>query len=179
MIDLYVIAAHVVSMVCWFSGLFYIVRLFIYYVEAGTRPEAECQTLQTQFRLMQRRLWYGITWPAMVSTIFFGGWLMVLRHSYLEGWFHFKLLLVILLIIYHFQCGRFRRQCQEGTITISSFKLRLFNEGATLFLVGIVFSVYLKHFLNGLWLLFGIFCLCLLLYFCVLFYRKLRKDGKP
>ncbi|MBT5954154.1 CopD family protein [bacterium] len=172
---LYVTAAHIISMVCWFSGLFYVVRLFIYFVEAGKKSLVEKEILQKQFLIMQRRLWYGITWPAMIATVGFGLWLVTLSHVHKEGWFHFKLLFVLPLILYHFQCGRFRRQCAKGTIETSSFKLRLFNELATLFLVMIVFTVYLKSFFNGLWGIIGLVALALLLFFMAFLYGKMKR----
>lgn len=164
-------------MVCWFSGLFYVVRLFIYFVEAGKKSLIEKEILQKQFLIMQRRLWYGITWPSMIATVGFGIWLVTLSHVHKEGWFHFKLLFVLPLILYHFQCGRFRRQCAKGTIKTSSFKLRLFNELATLFLVVIVFTVYLKSFFNGLWGIIGLVALATLLFFITFLYRKMKRKS--
>jgi putative membrane protein len=96
-------ALHIIFVVCWFAGLFYIVRLFVYAAEAQGRPEGERSVLLPQFLLMQRRLWFGITWPAMVGTWVFGLLMVAQVPGYLEqGWFQVKLVLVLLLTFYHF-----------------------------------------------------------------------------
>ncbi len=102
-------ALHMVGFVSWFAGLFYIVRLFIYHVEAAARPEPERSLLHAQFTLMERRLWLAITVPAMVITVVFGGWL---GYTYLSAvplatgaWLLVKLGLVALLLAYHLLCG--------------------------------------------------------------------------
>src|SRR5437868_728050 len=98
---LYVLALHLVAVVSWFAGLLYIVRLFIYHVEAEARPEAEKSVLQAQFQIMERRLWYGITWPALIATAATGGTLMVLTHAWDAPWFQLKSGLLVLLFLYH------------------------------------------------------------------------------
>ena len=70
----YLKALHIIFVVTWFAGLFYIVRLFIYHSEAESKPEPERSILQKQYKLMEKRLWYGITWPSMILTITFGSW---------------------------------------------------------------------------------------------------------
>ena len=141
---LYIKALHLVAVVSWFAGLLYIVRLFIYHVEAADRPEAERKTLQTQFGIMERRLWYGITWPAFIATAIFGIWLMILVRAYEAHWFHLKLGLLTLLIGYHLYCGKIRKDLSAGVCRLTSKQLRIWNEMATLLLFAIVFTAVLK-----------------------------------
>lgn len=131
-------------MVSWFAGLLYIVRLFIYHVESASRPEPERSAFHAQFSLMERRLWLGITWPAMVAAAGFGIWLMVLTHAYSSAWFHLKLGLLVLLIAYHIGCGIIRKNLAAGRNRLTSFQLRIWNEVATLLLFAIVFTAVLK-----------------------------------
>ena len=143
---LYYKALHIIFVVTWFAGLFYIVRLFIYHVEANQKNEPEKSILANQFQIMQKRLWFGITWPSMILTIVFGTLMIVETPGYLKlPYMHIKLGFVVLLIIYHFSCHAIFNQLKNGACKLSSFKLRIWNEVATLFLVCIVFLVVLKN----------------------------------
>src|SRR5688572_18965946 len=93
-------ALHLIGIVSWFAGLFYIVRLFIYDVEAGARPAAERDVLRTQFAVMQRRLYYGITWPAMVLTAAAGFYLLANHGRPLAPWLIVKYALLVPLFAY-------------------------------------------------------------------------------
>lgn len=141
---LYIKALHLVAVVSWFAGLLYIVRLFIYHAEAASRPEAERKVLEPQFTLMERRLWYGITWPAMVATAGFGLWMMFRIHAWEQPWFQLKAVLLALLIGYHLYCGKIRKDLAQGRCRLTSGRLRLWNEVATLLLFAIVFTAVLK-----------------------------------
>src|ERR1700710_79290 len=101
MMYLYIKALHIIFIVTWFSGMFYIVRLFIYNTEAGNRPEPEKTILRDQFNIMIRRLWFGITWPSAVLTLILGisVWSMM---GALPGWLMVKLAFVLGLYLYHF-----------------------------------------------------------------------------
>jgi protoporphyrinogen IX oxidase len=140
----YIKALHLVAVVSWFAGLLYIVRLFIYHVEAAARPDAERKVLEAQFTLMERRLWYGITWPAMVATALFGSWMMIRIRAWEAGWFQLKLALLALLIGYHLYCGKIRKDLEAGRCRLTSGRLRVWNEVATLLLFAIVFAAVLK-----------------------------------
>jgi len=140
----YLKALHLVFVVSWFAGLLYIVRLFIYHVEAAARPEAERRVLEGQFAIMERRLWYGITWPAMVLAAVFGTALMILIRAYEQPWFHLKLGFLILLLGYHLYCGKIRKDLLQGTCRLTSKQLRVWNEVATLLLFAIVFTAVTK-----------------------------------
>jgi len=133
-------ALHLIGVVCWFAGLFYVVRLFIYHVEAFDEPEPKRSILTAQFTLMSRRLWYAITVPAMVLTAVPGVWLMLGYHDLMnEPWLHVKLVFLALLFGYHYDCGRIRKRLAQGERSHSSNQLRIYNEVATFLLVGIVF----------------------------------------
>jgi putative membrane protein len=171
-------ALHVVGFVSWFAGLFYISRLYIYDVEAEDRDPAARRVLQEQLRMMQRRLWYGITWPAMIVTMIFGGWMVGLR--LLDGiplgmWLHIKLTLVAGLVGYHLLCGRIRKQLAAGTCRWSSQGLRVWNEIATLFLVAIVFVAVLKSGLSLLWAVVGLVLFAATLMVAIRVYRRVRQ----
>jgi putative membrane protein len=140
----YLKSLHLVFVVSWFAGLLYIVRLFIYHVEAAARPETERRVLEEQFTVMERRLWYGITWPAMVLTAIFGTALMILIRAYEQPWFHLKLGLLLLLIGYHLYCGKIRKDLLRGACRLTSRQLRVWNEGATLLLFAIIFTAVTK-----------------------------------
>ena len=165
-------ALHIIGFTCWFAGLFYVVRLFIYNTEA---QEEGAERLVEQLSLMQRRLWRGITTPAMVFTLIFGLWLVHLYGS-LSGWVTIKLVLVGLLVGYHHVLGRIHRQVMERRCQWTSKSLRMLNEGATLFLVSIVFVAVLKDAFTlsiAAWVL-GIFSVLLVGGFVI--YQRVRKS---
>lgn len=172
---LYIKALHIIFVVTWFAGLFYIVRLFIYDVETKDRPEIEREILSKQFQIMQKRLWYGITWPSAVLTWVFGWWLVYSNIDFLKmPWFHVKLTAVILLTLYHFSCGYIFNQLRNNNCKYSSGQLRVWNEVATLFLVTIVFVVEIQHALNWVWGLVGLLLFTAILMLAIKGYRKIR-----
>ncbi len=138
-------ALHLVGAVSWFAGLFYMPRLLIYDVEADERPEEERRVLQPQLRLMGRRLWNGITTPAMIFTLVFGLWLALTSSHWGTLWLNVKLGALGGLVAYHHVMGRLRKQILAGTCRWSSTHLRLWNELATIFLLVIVFLAVLKN----------------------------------
>lgn len=169
-------ALHIIFVVSWFAGLFYMVRLFIYHVEAQQKGPEEKRILSAQFEVMERKLWYIITTPAMVLTILFGVWMLILFPTYLQfGWMHLKLAFVFLLLIYHFICQKIMRDFKYGTFRWSSTQLRLWNELATLFLVIIVFLVVLKDSLNWIKGTIGFFAVGVALMIAVKMYKRLRE----
>jgi putative membrane protein len=171
---LYIKALHIIFVVAWFAGLFYMPRLLIYFVEANDRPEPEKAALQGQLSLMQRRLWYGITWPSAILTLLLGGYTWYLYRVTPE-WLQYKLFFVALLYLYHIWCHIIFRQQQKGIIKYTSFQLRAFNEGATVFLVSIVFLVVLKNALSMLWGLAGLVVFVALLLLAIRIYKNLRE----
>lgn len=144
-------ALHLIFVVSWFAGLFYIVRLFIYHIEAFEKEEPARTILIEQYRIMQKRLWWIITTPAMVLTLVFGGLMLWKIPVYMyTPWMHVKLLFVGLLVIYHFLCQGILFQLAKGATKWTSNKLRIWNEVATLFLVAIIFIVVYKQQMNWL-----------------------------
>jgi len=178
---LYIKALHIIFVVTWFAGLFYIVRLFIYFAEAQERPEAERIILQEQFKLMQKRLWYGITWPSAILTLIFGLSIVYMLKLYnpVPGWLIWKLGFVLCLYVYHLLCHRIFKQQQAGILKYSSTQLRIWNEVATLFLISIVFLVVLKSTLSMLWGILGLIIFTVMLLLAIRIYKRIREINTP
>ena len=173
---LYIKAVHIIFVVTWFAGLFYIVRLFIYHSEADIKSEPERSILQTQYKIMQKRLWYGITWPSMILTLFFGPWLVYLNPIILsQAYFILKLCFVGGLILYHMECHAMFKQLQNDVVKHSSFKLRIWNEVATIFLVAIVFLIVLKSNTGFIWGMIGLVIFAATLMLSIRIYKKSRE----
>ncbi len=172
---LYVKALHVIFVITWFAGLFYIVRLFIYHAEAEKKEEPAKEILQTQYKLMSKRLWYIITWPSAILASFFAFWMLLKNPFYLEQpWMLVKLSFVLLLYVYHFGCHKIFKQLQKGEVKYTSFKLRIFNEIATIILFAIVFLVTLKSAINWIWGVVGVILFGILLMMGIRLYKKIR-----
>ena len=176
---LYLKSLHIIFVVTWFAGLFYMPRLLIYNVEALDKTGEVRGALQAQFKLMQRRLWYGITWPSAVLTLIFGTWMFVLYGS-LPNWLILKLCFVFGLYCYQFFIHHIFKQQQQGIFNYSSQQLRMINELATLFLIAIVMLVVVKNNLSVLWGLGGLAVLIVVLTVAIKLYRNSRdKRQKP
>jgi putative membrane protein len=170
----YVKALHIIFVVTWFAGLFYIVRLFVYYAEAFNSTESEKSILLKQYQLMQRRLWYGITWPSAVLTLFLGVWMYSFYYPSLPDWLFSKIILVIVLYLYHFSCQYIFNKQQNNICPYSSIAMRVWNEVATVLLVGIVFLVTLKNTLSMLYGLIGLVIFTAVLMIAIFIYKKIR-----
>ena len=170
-------ALHIIFVVSWFAGLFYIVRLFIYHVEAQERDGGAKKILSDQFEIMEKRLWWIITTPAMILTVLFGTWMLILNWGYYSqaGWMHIKLAFVGLLLFYHFVCQKIMHDMKKGIFKWKSNSLRIWNEVATLGLVAIVFLVTLKNQLNWIWGTVGFFAVAIGLMVLIKLYKGLRK----
>lgn len=177
---LYVKALHIVFVISWFSALFYIVRLFIYATEAQTKDEVARPILTHQLVLMQRKLWYIIGWPAAIGTHVFGWWLVFSNAGYYlsQPWMWLKIISVVILSFYHLYCQRILQQQKQGIFKFSSFRLRLFNEMATVLLVAIVFLVVVKSQHGLLWGLLGLAGFAGILMLMVSIYRRTREKKK-
>jgi protoporphyrinogen IX oxidase len=169
----YVKALHIIFIVTWFSGMFYIVRLFIYCAEAHEKPEPERSILLPQLSLMARRLWYGITWPSAVLTLIFGTWMFLLYGS-LPLWLAIKLCFVLGLYAYHISLHVIFAQQQRGLFSFTSQQLRVWNEVATIFLVAIVMLVVVKDSMSLVWGLGGLIAFVALLMGAIAVYKRLR-----
>ena len=169
-------ALHIIFVVSWFAGLFYIVRLFIYHTEAQEKSEIEKNILSKQFIEMERKLWWIITTPAMILTIVFGTWMIILNPSYLQmPWMHIKLGFVGLLLIYHFVCQKIMADLKNERYKWKSNGLRMWNEVATLALVAIVFLVVLKNELTWWKGTVGFFAVAIGLMLLIKLYKRIRK----
>jgi protoporphyrinogen IX oxidase len=167
---------HIIFMVSWFAGLFYMVRLFIYHVEANGKEDPEKSILTKQFLIMERRLWWIIATPAMVLTVIFGVLMLVANSSLLSLFYiHLKLGFVLLLLVYHFICQKIYFDLKTDRFFWGSGALRVWNEVATLLLVIIVFIVVLKDSLNWVYATIGFFAVALLLMLAIKMYQAIRK----
>ena len=168
-------ALHIIGFTCWFAGLFYVVRLFVYHAEAAAQPPHARDVLWPQLELMQARLWNIITVPAMWVTLGAGLSMLWLKGS-LEPWLHVKLGLLGLLVIYHLYCGHIRRRQRARSCRWTPRGLRVFNEGATLLLVAIVFLAVKKDTLSMWSAMGGLLALGVALMIGIRVYRRLRGD---
>ena len=169
----YIKALHVIFVVTWFSGMFYMVRLFIYNTEAGVKPSPSKEILRDQFGIMIKRLWWGITWPSAVLTLIFGGWMWYLLGS-TPGWLLVKLHFVIGLFAYHLSLQYLFNQQVKGEFRFSSTKLRIWNEVATIFLVAIVMLAVVKESMSWVRGVIGLILLGIILMLAIRIYQKMR-----
>ena len=176
----YLKALHIIFVVTWFAGMFYIPRLFIYATEAGEKTETECNILRKQFKIMMKRLWYGITWPSAILTLIFGPWVMfyngwnkILLEA--EGkWLLVKLVFVIFLYVYHFTLHNIFKQEISDVYKYSSQQLRVWNEVSTIFLVTIVTLAVVKQSDSFLWSLGGLIVFIIVLMSAIKIYKIIR-----
>lgn len=178
----YVKALHIIFVVTWFAGLFYIVRLFIYQAEAHLEEEPRRSILVEQFRLMQKRLWFGITWPSAILATIFGLWMYGANFAYYvtQVWMMLKLIFVGLLWLYQIQCHAIFSQQRKGIYKFNSIKLRLWNEAATVLLFAIVFLVVVKSSGSLVWSMLGLAILTGVLLLGIYMYKRQReKKGTP
>lgn len=170
-------AIHIVGFISWFTGLFAIVRLYVYHAESSEKPPEQCRVLREQNELMQARMWKIITTPAMVVTIVAGMW--TAHEAYglpqMPPWLHLKIGLIVGLLIYHHMCGRIRKQQAAGTSTWTGHQLRVFNEGATMFMAAIVFLAVFKTTMSALWGAVGLLALGVTMMMGIRLYRRVRE----
>mgnify|MGYP006206132389 CR=1 FL=1 len=172
----YLKSLHLIFVITWFAGLFYIVRLFVYQIEANEMPSPEKEILQKQYKIMTYRLWYIITWPSAVLATIFALSLLHLNPAFLEmPWMQVKLGFVVLLYLYHWKCHQFFNQLQKNEVNNSSNFFRLWNEGATLILFAVVFLVILKSAINWIYGVIGIFVFSVFIMLGFKFYKKIRE----
>ncbi|HQV36569.1 MAG TPA: CopD family protein [Flavobacterium sp.] len=172
----YIKSLHLIFVITWFAGLFYIVRLFVYHAEAKDKSEPEQSILIKQYQLMQYRLWYIITWPSAILASVFAFWLLLIMPQWLQqDWMIVKLGFVVLLYLYHWKCHQFFNQLQKNEVNNSSNFFRLWNEGATLILFAVVFLVILKSAINWIYGVIGIFVFSVFIMLGFKFYKKIRE----
>ncbi len=174
----YIKALHLIFVITWFAGLFYIPRLFIYHIEAAQKPSPEKEILSKQLKLMTKRLWHIITWPSAILATIFAIWLLFLMPGWLQQpWMHIKLVFVILLILYHLKNHQFFRQLQKDDIRHTSNFMRIWNEGATVILFAIIFLVILKNTIGWIFGVIGIIGLGAFLMIGIKVYKRFRQKN--
>lgn len=169
----YVKALHIIFIVTWFSGMFYIVRLFIYNREAEEKEEPEKSILQNQFNIMIKRLWFGIAWPSAILSLIFGGWILYIFGSY-PTWLIVKLGFVVGLFIYHLSLQHIYKQQMKGIFKYSSQQLRIWNEVSSIFLIAIVFLVIVRQGISLFYGLIGLVLFIILIMFSIKIYKNIR-----
>jgi protoporphyrinogen IX oxidase len=177
MTHLYLKAVHIIFIVTWFAGLFYMPRLLIYMTEAHEKPETEKSILLKHFKVMASRLWFGITWPSAIITLIMGASMLINQPAWLQnGFMHIKLTLVLFLYLYHLSIHHIFNVLKRDVVKYSSQQLRVWNEVATLFLISIVFIIVLKDAFSMLWGIAGLIVVTLLIMIGIRIYKKLRNE---
>jgi putative membrane protein len=174
----YIKSLHLIFVITWFAGLFYIPRLFVYQIEAFHKPSPDKEILGKQLKLMAKRLWYIITWPSAILSTIFAVWLLLLMPGWLDqGWMHVKLTFVLLLFFYHYKTHVYFKQLQNDIVKKSSSYMRIWNEGATFILFAVVFLVILKSTLNWIFGVVGIIVLGILIMLGFRVYKSIREKN--
>jgi len=175
----YLKALHIIFVVTWFAGLFYMPRLLVYNREAVDMPMDSKRILHGQFGMMMKKLWYGITWPSAILTLIFGmivlfngGWADSFR---VQTWLHIKLTFVFFLYLYHFSLHMLFKQQLKGIFKYSSQQLRIWNEVATIFLVAIVMLAVVKQNMSFVWGILGLLAFIILLMSAIKLYKIIRE----
>jgi len=174
----YIKSLHLIFVITWFAGLFYIPRLFIYHIEAQEKPSPDKEILSNQLKIMAKRLWNIITWPSAILATIFAVWLLILQPYWLQqGWMIVKLLFVFLLIIYHLKTHQFYKELQNNVIKRTSNFMRLWNEGATFILFAVIFLAILKNALNWIFGIIGIIVLAMIIFLGFKLYKNFRSNN--
>ena len=174
----YIKAFHLIFVITWFAGLFYIPRLFIYHIEATQKDTSEAAVLVPQIKLLAKRLWTFICWPSAILATCFAIWLLVLNPGLLlMQWMLIKLGFVGLLVVYHLITHQMYRALQNDNVRYSSNFMRLWNEGATLLLFAIVFLAILKTSFDWIYGLVGLIALGIVLMLGIRLYKRMRNQN--
>jgi protoporphyrinogen IX oxidase len=172
-------AFHIIGIVVWFAGLFYLVRLFIYHVEANQEPEPAKTILKNQYQIMEKRLYNIITTPGMLVTVAMAIGLLSTEPEVLkQGWLHIKLLFVAILLAYHHYCGRLIKQLAADECRWSGQQLRALNEAPTVMLLVIVLLAVFKNNLPTDITVWGVFGLIIVMAATIQLYAKKRRRDK-
>lgn len=175
----YVKSLHLIFVITWFAGLFYIPRLFVYQIEAHAKDDPEKSILLKQLKIMTTRLWYIITWPSAILAIIFAVWLLILNPYWLQAsWMHVKLGFVVLLIVYQIKTQFIFKELQNNVVKWTSNGMRIYNEGATLILFAVVFLVILKSAINWVFGLVGLLVFAIILMLLFKIYKRIREKNE-
>ncbi|GAO41782.1 CopD family protein [Flavihumibacter petaseus] len=180
----YIKALHIIFVVTWFAGIFYMPRFFIYMTEAGSEDPNVSRIIRNQLQIMMRRLWMIITWPSAIITLVLGltlaihgGWLKQLGEPG-GRWLLVKLVFVVLLYGYHFSMHRIFKELEAGVYRFTSQQLRMYNEVSTLLLFAIVMLATVKTMISFVYGLVGIVVLGVVLMVAVKIYKRYRGEGR-
>lgn len=174
----YIKALHLIFVITWFAGLFYIPRLFIYNIEALEKDEPEKTILSKQLKLMTKRLWFIITWPSAILASIFAFMLLFMIPEWLQQpWMHVKLAFVVLLYAYHIKTHLIFKQLQNDEVKWTSNQMRIWNEGSTLILFSVIFLVIVRDAINWIYGVIGIFVLAIMLMLGIKLYKRIRSKN--
>ncbi len=172
-------AFHLIGVVVWFAGLFYLVRLFVYHAEAAQEQEPAQTILKKQYEIMEKRLYHIITTPGMVVTVAMAIGLLITEPEVLkDSWLHIKLAFVAALLVYHFYCGRIMRRLAAGQCNWTGQQFRALNEAPTVLLVAIVLLAVFKNNLPTDITVWGIFAMIIVMAASIQLYAKKRRQDK-
>lgn len=172
-------AFHLIGVVVWFAGLFYLVRLFVYHAEAYEQPEPARSILKNQYEIMEKRLYNIITTPGMLVTVSMAIGLISTEPEILKsGWLHIKLAFVVLLIGYHHFCSRIIKKLAKDECKWSGQQFRALNEAPTILLVVIVLLAVFKNQLPLDLTTWVVFALMVLMAASIQLYAKKRRKDK-
>lgn len=170
-------ALHIIFIVTWFAGLFYLPRIFIYQLEAASQNEPARSVLEHQFKIMSSRLWYIITWPSAIITLILGLTILWLQPSWLQmSFMHVKLGFVALLYGYHFSLHVIFKGLQKGYCRFTSQQMRIWNEVSTIILIAVVFLIVKKDQISWIWGILGIVGTSVVLMIAIQLYKKYRNQ---
>ncbi|WP_459210380.1 CopD family protein [Aquimarina rhabdastrellae] len=174
----YIKSLHLIFVITWFAGLFYIPRLFIYHIEAYDKPNPDKDILSQQFKLMTKRLWFIITWPSAILTTITAIILLIMFPAWLQQpWMHIKLGFVVLLYAYHLKSHQIYNQLQNDIVKWTSHQMRIWNEGSTMILFAVIFLVIVKDATNWIYGVLGLFLLAILLMLGIRLYKRIRQKN--
>lgn len=166
-------ALHLIGMVSWMSGAFYLVRILVYHVEALARAEPERSVLARQFATMEGKVYNIILKPAVVITWTFGSVMLAIQPGLLlQGWLLVKLAFVLGFTVYTWRCGVWMRELENGTRQFSHVFFRAMNEVPTIILAAVVFLAVYRHGVNWFYLVLGLGLFSFLIFSAV---RKVAK----
>lgn len=174
---LYIKALHIIFVVTWFSGMFYLVRLFIYNCEANDKSDPEKSILQKQFGIMISRLYWAITLPSAILSLIFGA---ILLYYFLPfaTWLWLKLFFAFLLFGYQYSLHIIYKQQNVGIFRYNSQQLRIWNEVPTIILVAVVMLVVVKQGISLVYGLAGLIALIIVIMVAIKIYKNMRQNDK-
>lgn len=170
---------HIIFVVTWFAGLFYLPRLFIYQTESLKYQGNERKVLHDHFKLMAKRLLFGITWPSALMVAVFGFSSAAIFWPWSEHpWLIVKLCFVFFLYLYHFSLHWIYNQLKNDRYPLTPMQLRMWNEVSSVFLVAIVFLVIYKSVLQMGYAMVGLVAFILILLLAIKIYKKIREKAE-